>query len=70
MAGLFLASLLWFAYDDAQVRQQLGRRYVSYDREFEFHPASGMIQLALFFALPNLVLVVIQLFRNSRPDRE
>ena len=57
-----LASFLWAQYEQYQVEQQLGRRYASYDHEYEhhFYPMNGLILLALVFAIPNLALLIVQ----------
>lgn len=64
LAMIGLASFLWAKFEDAQVQQQLGGRYATYDHEYEFYPISGLIVLALFFVVPNLILVVVQLARS------
>ena len=58
LVTLILAAFLWSRFEQAQVEQQLGGRYATYDHEYEVHvyPINGLIILALVFAVPNLVL--------------
>ena len=64
---LISASLLWAKYTEAQVDRQIGRRYASYDAEFEvvFDPTAGLVLLALVFAIPNAIFIIAQ-FRRPR----
>ncbi len=66
---LILASFLWSRYQWYRLEQQLGSRYVSYDHEYHFYPINGLIFVATVFAIPNIVLLIIQFRRRILANR-
>ena len=64
LAVVVLISFLWAKYEQAQLAQKLGRRYASYDHEYQIYPINGLILLALIFTIPNVVLFIVQFIRR------
>ena len=64
LAILVLFAFLWAKYDEAQMAQQLGNRYVIYDHEYHVYPVNGIILLALVFGIPNVILLIVKFTRR------
>ena len=62
IGALIFCSMLWAKYTEAQIEQQIGRRYASYDAEFVavIDPIVGLILLFLVFAIPNAIFIAAQ----------
>ena len=65
IGALIFCSLLWAKYSEAQIEQEIGRRYTSYDAEYSvvIDPIAGLILLVLVFAIPNAIFAITQ-FRS------
>ena len=68
IAVLVFASFYWFS--QMQKEPPLNGRYATYDREVEvvYDPLSGIIMLLILFAIPNIVLIVVQSWRRGKAN--